>query len=285
MDTYTYRRTYTGPLRAVILDWDGCIVDHGSRASALTMIELFRRHGVQVDMPQVRATMGLGQRAQLEALADMDQVALQWEQIHGVYPTQRDVYNLYEEFIPLQTACMADYGKPLPGALEAIKSLRGLGMLIGTTTSFTSDMLRILGAESIRSGFVPDVSICADHVPSGRPHPWMCLKAAIEMRRYPMEAIVKVGDTIPDIEEGLNAGMWTIGIAKTGNEVGLDEAELELLSEGDRDARVINAREKLSRAGAHYVADSLEDVPQIVELINRRLADGDRQFQCRANSR
>ena len=31
---------------------------------------------------------------------------------------------------------------------------------------------------------------------------------------YPPEAIVKIGDTIPDIDEGLNAGAWTIGPSK-----------------------------------------------------------------------
>jgi phosphonoacetaldehyde hydrolase len=104
----------------------------------------------------------------------------------------------------------------------------------------------------------------------------MCFKAAQELQLYPMEALVKVGDTLPDIEEGLNAGMWTIAIAKTGNEVGLSMEELELLTEDDRNTRIIRAREKLSRGGAHYVVDALEDVPQIVDDINRRLSDGDR---------
>jgi hypothetical protein len=57
----------------------------------------------------------------------------------------------------------------------------------------------------------------------------MCLQNAMQLRIFPMEAIVKVGDTLPDIEEGLNAGMWTIGLAKTGNEVGLNEAEIAKL--------------------------------------------------------
>lgn len=276
MDTYTYRRSYTGPIKAVILDWDGAIVDHGSCASIQTNIELFRQHGVQISIQQLRATIGISQRAQIEAIFEMDQVTLQWEQIHGLYPTQKDIYSLYRELIPLQAASIDEFGQPITGALEAIKKLRDMRIQIGTTTSYTVEMLRILAAETIRQGFEPNVSVCSDHVPVGRPHPWMCLKAAMEMQQYPMEAIVKVGDTLPDIEEGLNAGMWTIAIARTGNEVGLDESELEILSDKDKNARIIRAREKLSRGGAHYVADSLEDVPQIVEEINRRMVDGDR---------
>ena len=275
MDTYNYRRTYTGQVKAVILDWDGTIVDHGSCASTHTIIELFERHGVQVSVQQIRATMGISQRAQIEAITEMDQVMLQWEQIHGLYPTQKDVYILYRELIPLQSACIDRFGQPITGALEAIKNLRGMKIQIGTTSSYTVEMLRILGAETAKRGFDPDVSVCSDHVPSGRPHPWMCFKAALELQQYPMEAIVKVGDTLPDIDEGLNAGMWTVAIARTGNEVGLDESDLMLLSDKDRNARIIRGREKLSRGGAHYVADTLEDVPQIVEEINRRMADGD----------
>ncbi len=39
---------------------------------------------------------------------------------------------------------------------------------------------------------------------------------------------------MPDIEEGLNAGMWTIGVAMTGNEVGLSEAEITKLPVAER---------------------------------------------------
>jgi len=55
----------------------------------------------------------------------------------------------------------------------------------------------------------------------------MCLQNAMNPQIYPMEAFVKVGDTLPDIEEGLNAGMWTIGLAETGNEMGLTEAQID----------------------------------------------------------
>jgi len=39
----------------------------------------------------------------------------------------------------------------------------------------------------------------------------MCLQNAMNPQIYPMEAFVKVGDMLPDVEEGLNAGMWTFG--------------------------------------------------------------------------
>ena len=39
-----------------------------------------------------------------------------------------------------------------------------------------------------------------------------------------MEAMVKVDDTLPGIEEGLNCNMWTISLALTGKEVGLNHA-------------------------------------------------------------
>ncbi|MFM9745614.1 HAD-IA family hydrolase, partial [Streptomyces brasiliscabiei] len=36
---------------------------------------------------------------------------------------------------------------------------------------------------------------------------------------------VKVDDSAPGIAEGLNAGMWTVGVALSGNAVGLTEQE------------------------------------------------------------
>ena len=91
-------------------------------------------------------------------------------------------------------------------------------------------MMVLLAKEAEKQGYKPDSTVCAGDVPEGRPAPWMCLRNAEHLQIYPMEALVKVGDTLPDIQEGLNAGMWTIGLVMTGNEIGLNEAELNALS-------------------------------------------------------
>jgi phosphonoacetaldehyde hydrolase len=36
-----------------------------------------------------------------------------------------------------------------------------------------------------------------------------------------MKSIVKIGDTISDIEGGINAGMWIVGVVLSDNEMGM----------------------------------------------------------------
>jgi phosphonoacetaldehyde hydrolase len=104
----------------------------------------------------------------------------------------------------------------------------------------------------------------------------MCLQNMIELGVYPPEAVVKVGDTLPDIEEGLNAGMWTIGLAKTGNEIGLNAAEIAKLAPGELDNKLKRAYTRMAQAGAHYVVDGIWDVPAALDEIGARLKRGER---------
>jgi phosphonoacetaldehyde hydrolase len=104
----------------------------------------------------------------------------------------------------------------------------------------------------------------------------MCLQNAINLQTYPMEAMVKIGDTLPDIEEGLNAGMWTVGLAKTGNELGLTEAQVAALEPETRQAKLDRAYKRMHQTGAHYVVDGISDVPPLLDAINVRLAAGER---------
>jgi phosphonoacetaldehyde hydrolase len=104
----------------------------------------------------------------------------------------------------------------------------------------------------------------------------MCLRNADKLGVYPLEACVKIGDTVPDIEEGLNAGMWTIGLAKSGNELGMNEQEIAALPADRLQACLERATWRLAAAGAHYVVDTIADVLPVVERIQQRLAAGER---------
>jgi len=90
-----------------------------------------------------------------------------------------------------------------------------------------------------------------------------------------MEACVKIGDTVSDVQEGLNAGAWTIAVVETGNEVGLTEMELRALGGAERQALLREARARLAGVGAHYVIDSIADCDGVLDDIEFRLHEGE----------
>ncbi|OYX91505.1 MAG: hypothetical protein B7Y74_14340, partial [Novosphingobium sp. 35-62-5] len=72
-------------------------------------------------------------------------------------------------------------------------------------------------------------------------------------------ACVKVDDAEVGIAEGLAAGAWTIGIAASGNGVGLSREALDALPAQERSALIARARRALTDAGAHAVIDTIAD--------------------------
>lgn len=126
-------------------------------------------------------------------------------------------------------------------------------------------MVDVLLSAAAAYGLEVDAVVCASDVPAGRPYPWMLYRLAMELDFYPMTAVVKIGDTVADVEEGLNAGAWSVGVALTGNEVGLPEAELKGLEPAEYERLRQAAYQRLARAGAHYAVDSLTDAVALLD--------------------
>ncbi len=84
---------------------------------------------------------------------------------------------------------------------------------------------------------------------------------------YPFKSIVKVGDTISDIQEGVNAGIWSVGIIKGGSELGLKNEQVLKMNPSELLHKMNNVRDKFYAAGAHYVIDSITELDKVVELI------------------
>jgi phosphonoacetaldehyde hydrolase len=206
----------------------------------------------------------------------MAPAAEQWLQRNGRLASAEDIEALFSEFIPLQTALISRHTDVIPGVAQAISALRQQDIAIGSTTGYTRDMMSALLSSAAAAGFSPDVTVCADEVPSSRPAPWMAITAAIDLGVYPLLACVKVGDTIMDIAEGLNAGMWTVGITMTGNEIGLSQVEVEALPARELASRLNIASERFLQAGAHFVIPSVGQLPPVIAEINDRLARGEK---------
>jgi phosphonoacetaldehyde hydrolase len=273
---FTYQRRYRGKIQAVLLDWAGTTMDYGCMAPAVVFVEVFKRQRVPITMDEARAPMGAHKRVHIQKISQLDAVRRRWEEVHGRVPTEADVDRMFAEFVPLQLACLSDYSDLIPGTLEAVAAMRKRGIKIGSTTGYLTEMMEINRRDAARQGYEPDSTVCASDVPAGRPYPFMCLQNVINLQISPLEACVKIDDTIPGVEEGLNAGMWTIGLAMSGNEIGLPLKELEALDHAERQRRSQCAYARMYQGGAHYVVDSIADILPCLDDIQERLARGDR---------
>ena len=88
--------------------------------------------------------------------------------------------------------------------------------------------------------------------------------------------MVKVDDTGVGIQEGLNAGTWTVGVAISGNACGLSLTEWQALSADAQQTYRKKSYAQLEQAGAHYVIDSVADLMPLIDQINQRLARGEK---------
>lgn len=252
-------------IRLVVSDLAGTTVDFGSMAPAGVFADLFERHGVTLSAAEARGPMGMHKRDHIATLlADAD-IARRWTEAHGGPATEADIDALYDEFIPLQVESLPGYCDLIPGVVECVAWLREHGVPVATTTGYNREMTGIVLEGMKRRSFVPDLAICGSDVPAGRPAPWMIFRAMEELRICPPSAVAVIGDTLADVRSGVNAGAWTVGVTRTGNMLGLTEAQVEQLDEGALCELLAQAEEEMLTAGADAVLESFADLPSLLE--------------------
>ncbi len=263
-------------LRAVVLDWAGTTQDHGSLAPIGAFVQAFGQFGVSITMAQARGPMGIYKLDHVRAIAADPIAAAEWLRVHGAPCAETDILAIYQALVPIQEAVLPRFCDLIAGTVEVMTEIRARGYRIGSTTGYPRSVGEIAAREAARRGYVPDVMVCADEVPAGRPEPWMLLRAMEALRVFPPWAVVKVGDTRADIDEGINAGTWTVGVTRTGTYVGLAEDELASLTARERAGLIREAAGILRARGAHYLVESIAELPPVLDDIEIRLALGER---------
>jgi len=271
-----YRKNYSGKIKAVVFDWAGTTVDFGCFAPTGVFVEVFRQKGIDITIEEARGPMGLHKRDHIRILTNYPRIAAAWLDKYGHECNEDDIEEMFFRFIPLQLSVIKEHSELIPELPEALGVIRSMGMKIGSTTGYNNEMMEILTAAAARQGYVADSVVCATDVPAGRPAPWMAFKNAENLGIYPMQAIVKIGDTISDIEEGINAGMWSVGVVMSSNEMGLTKKQIMAMDSQKLEYRKKMVREDFLDAGADYVIDSLAEIGQLFDLINQRLAKGEK---------
>lgn len=266
------------PIQAIIFDWAGTIVDFGSFAPTSIFVEAFKTEfNFDLTIEEARVPMGLGKWDHIQAVGKLPSVDARWQAQFTRSMDRHDIDRIYATFMPLQKAKVADHAEPILNAVEVVNNLKDTGIKVGSCSGYPRQVMDELIPIAADYGYKPDYVVATDDLPhGGRPAPHMALKNVIELGATNVGACIKVDDAAPGIEEGHNAGMWTVGLLLSGNEAGLtyqqyldaDEATLNLARE--------KARTKLNKSTPHYLIDTISDLPDVVADIEKRLFQGER---------
>jgi len=264
-------------IEGVIWDWAGTAVDFGCFAPVNVFLDIFRRAGVEVTIEEARAPMGMLKIDHIRAMLSMPRVSGLWEERYSRVFDEQDVRQLYADFEPALMASLSEYTDPIDGVLETAEALRAEGLKLGSTTGYTRSMMDVVVPNARRKGYSPDCVVTPDETGSfGRPYPYMIYRNMEQLGLSASWKVVKVGDTASDVLEGVNAGVWTVGVAVGSSEMGLSREEFDRMAEADQRLAISKAKETFVRHGADFAIDTMRELPQLVRAINEKLSQGER---------
>ena len=255
----------------VIFDWAGTTVDYGCFAPVNAFALAFQKFGITPTVEEIRAPMGMLKRDHIRTMLRMERIARAWEETHGRPAGEEDVEAVYAQFEPKLFSILDRFSTPKPFAVETAAALREMGLKIGSTTGYTRSMMDVVLPAATAKGYAVDNCVTPDGLPAGRPAPYMIYKNMADLAIPSVDCVLKYGDTIADIKEGINAKAWTVGVVLGSNELGLTQEEVSSLPADELEARKADVRRRMLAAGAHYVVDTIAELPAVIAEINRKL--------------
>ena len=257
-------------IECVIMDWAGTTVDFGCFAPLNAFINAFEEIAISITTEEVRIPMGMAKIEHIRQLLRMERINGEFKNIHNRDWNEEDVTKLNRSFEKYLFATLTDYTNPIPHVVDTVFSLRQKGIKIGSTTGYTRAMMDVAEPSARSKGYYTNNCVTPDGLPQGRPAPFMIYRNMIDLNVQNTDSVIKIGDTIEDIREGLNAKVWTIGVVIGSSELGLSETEVNIISKIKLNEQIADVRHKMTEAGAHYVIDTMAELPDIISHINAK---------------
>ncbi|KPX14895.1 Uncharacterized protein ALO72_03763 [Pseudomonas syringae pv. delphinii] len=205
----------------------------------------------------------------------------------------RETFMLAPRLTPLPTfpallfglsGCLVDFGAQAamsdtpddehaqltPGAQNALKALRDQGMPCAWIDELPEALSTPLAAP------VNDWMIAAPRPTAGWPRPDACWMALMALKVSQLEGCVLISGDPRLLQSGLNAGLWTIGLASCGPLCGLSPSQWQALNNAEREQRRAQATLKLYSLGVHSVIDHLGELESCLADIALRRSKGEK---------
>lgn len=159
-----------------------------------------------------------------------------------------------------------------PGALEVLQQLQHRGVPCAWLDELPPRLSQSL-AEALPSWIKPAPK--TTRAPPW-PSPHACWQALMALDVERLDGCVLVSGEPRLLQSGLNAGLWTIGLASCGSLCGLPPAEWQALSQQEREHKRGKATVQLFSLGVHSVIDHLGELTTCLADIDLRRRKGEK---------
>ncbi|KAA0975620.1 HAD family phosphatase [Pseudomonas sp. ANT_H12B] len=166
----------------------------------------------------------------------------------------------------------AEHAEVTPGALDSLRSLQHQQIpcaWLDELPPVLSHSLATALPEWIKSSQHP-----ATNNPWPAPH--ACWQALMLLNVERLDGCVLVSGEPRLLQSGLNAGMWTIGLASCGSLCGLAPNEWQALTQQERELKRGKATVQLFGLGVHSVIDHLGELDTCLADISLRRFKGEK---------
>lgn len=185
------------PLKAVIFDMDGVLVD-SEPLWRKAMVIGFNRAGIPFTEEDCRKTTGM-------RFKEVVEIWLNHFNIKTI-----TVSDLENQVLDILVNLIETEGKPMPGILESLVYAREKGLKTGLATSSSNRLLNaVLLKLQIEKLF--DAIVSAEFMPYGKPHPEVFLVCAQKLDVHPTECLV-VEDSVNGVVAAKAAQMKVIAV-------------------------------------------------------------------------
>ncbi len=254
-------------VEAVIFDWDGTMVDYGGFAPTDALARVLKTYGVTLPGERMRLSV---ERCTIEGIDSVMQEAdvnKAWKKKYERRPDRKCLEEIFESVQTQLRTSVKNMTEPLPYVLDTIEILRKKGIKIGATTNYTPETIKGLQSAAKKNGLQPDYSACTEG--NRRPYPYMIFENIKHLGIQAVENVIKIGDTVLDVKEGKNAGVFTIGVVEGSAEMGISKANYEVLPAEKRYELSRKVEGKFKKAGADLVVTNLRELPDAIRLIQK----------------
>lgn len=157
-----------------------------------------------------------------------------------------------------------------PGALKVLEDLQSQGVPCAWLDELAGDLTEKLALQL--NHLITATS--PGHAPW--PAPDACWKALMALGVSQLEGCVLVSGEPRLLQSGLNAGLWTVGLASCGSLCGLSPVQWQALTDAEREYRRGQATLQLYALGVHSVVDHLGDLQSCLADIALRRTKGEK---------